>query len=256
MTTHSAKEEVKSILQIVVIAMCIRIFLIEPFFIPSPSMETSLMTGDYIFSTKYTYGFSRYSFPFGLRIFDGRVFGSKPQYGDIVVFHASHDPKIFRYIKRLVGLPGDKIKMHNNILYINGVEVKREFIGRKEYNGKAYNQYTETLPSGLTYNVQYLADGNEGQLNAEKYMVKEWIVPEGHYFLMGDNRDQSADSRYRMGTIPFENLISKAQFIFFSTEQLLWLDKGSWTDQLLQFGRWVSSIRFGRMFKSVYSYDK
>ena len=250
-----ATEELKSIFQIVVIALVIRTLIVEPFFIPSPSMESTLMTGDYIFSTKYSYGYSRYSLPFGFRIFDGRILASEPHSGDIAVFHSDHDPTMFRYIKRIVGLPGDKIQVRQGVLYINGIEAQKAFVKQFKNNGHTYNQYIETLPNGLQHYILHLVDDPLLMTTAPHNNTSEVTVPEGEYFMMGDNRDQSADSRSAMGTITDEDLISKAQFTFFSAEKLFWLSKGSWTDQLLQAGYWINSIQWGRMFKSVYSID-
>lgn len=251
----TAAEEVKSILQIIVIAMIIRTFIVEPFFIPSPSMENTLMTGDYVFSTKYSYGFSRYSLPFGPRIFDGRILGSEPHYGDITVFHSDHDPTMFRFIKRVVGLPGDRIQVKRGSLYINDIEAKKTFVKQFKRNGHTYNQYIEQIPNGPSHYILHLADDPMLLSNAKHNNTQEVIVPDGYYFMMGDNRDQSADSRSRMGPISYEDLISKAQFVFFSASKLFWLSSGTWTDQLLQVWYWVESIEWNRMFKSVYSID-
>lgn len=252
-THNSFWQEVKSLFYIAIIALLIRTFIMEPFFIPSGSMKQTLLEGDYVFATKYSYGYSKNSFLFIIPHFiKGRFLASKPSRGDIVILRSNHDNLERRYIKRLIGLPGDKIQMISGILYINDEPVGREYqdkvIGE---DGTAYKKYQETLPDGVKHRAYYLAD--EGNSWA-KFLdsTKAFHVPEGEYFFMGDNRNESNDSRMDLGFIPFENLIAKAQFIMFSTEKLLWDSKHSLGEQIAQFYHWIASTRINRLFRSVY----
>ena len=202
-------EVVKTIVYALLIAGVIRSFLFQPFNIPSGSMEGTLQIGDYLFVSKSTYGFSRYSFPFGLIPFSGRfAVLSDPQRGDIVVFKFPPDNST-DYIKRLVGLPGDRIQMREGVLYINDVAVPKEKI--EDYvepmgepgsgETRTVPRFRETLPNGVSYEVL----DRDPQGNLDNTQV--FVVPEGHYFMMGDNRDNSADSRVDVGYVPFENFV-------------------------------------------------
>ncbi len=207
-----------SILWAVVIAIIFRTFLFEPFKIPSGSMIPTLREGDYIFVSKFSYGFSRYSFPFGLAPISGRFFAKDPLRGDIVVFKGVKDPETF-YIKRLVGLPGDKIQVKRSILHINGEPVEHiyrdDFIRKGEFGeSHRYKEFVEKLDDDITYSVlDAMHDHNKFPDTTPEYMV-----PAGHYFLMGDNRNNSVDSRFltNMGFIPEDRLVGKAQVIFWS----------------------------------------
>jgi len=211
-------ETVRVIVHALIIALVIRTFLFQPFNIPSGSMENTLLVGDYLFVSKFSYGYTHYSLPFSPPIFSGRIWSSNPQRGDIVVFRLPKDDSI-DYIKRVVGLPGDRIQVINGLLHINGEPVKRERIedvvetndfGRSEQ----VKRWRETLPNGVTYvtlerAIQHL----------ENTPVFE--VPPDHFFMMGDNRDNSSDSRdpsSGVGYVPLENIIGRAQIIFFSIQ--------------------------------------
>jgi len=242
-TTGAIWENGRTIFYALLIALVIRALLFQPFNIPSGSMIPTLLIGDYLFVSKYSYGYSRHSFPLSPPFFDGRIFGSEPSRGDVVVFKVPTDNRT-DYIKRLIGLPGDTIQMKSGVLYLNDRPVPRvrveDFVGRDEFgNVRRVPQYRETLPDGATYITQDLID--QGLLDNTGL----YIVPAGHYFMMGDNRDNSNDSRVpsAVGYVPFENLVGKAQFIFFSTD-------GS--ARLWQFWRWPSAIRWSRMFTGVY----
>jgi signal peptidase I len=209
-------EVAKTIIYALLIAGVIRSFLFQPFNIPSGSMEDTLLIGDYLFVSKAAYGYSRYSFPFGIIPFQGRFFASAPKRGDVVVFKFPGDNST-DYIKRLIGLPGDRIQMKDGVLYINEKAVPKERAGDamiNDYGGqpRPVPKYRETLPNGVSYYV--LDQQPDGDLDN----TQVYVVPEGHYFMMGDNRDNSADSRANVGFVPFENFVGKAEIIFFSKD--------------------------------------
>jgi signal peptidase I len=228
------------VFQALLIALAIRILLFQPFSIPSGSMKATLLVGDYLFVSQYSYGYSRYSLPFSLPLFSGRIFGSPPERGDVVVFRLPKDDSA-SFIKRVIGLPGDRIQMVDGLLHINGVAVKRErvsdFIDDEE-GGAHVRRWRETLPTGVTYETLDLAD--DGPLDN----TPEYLVPPGHFFMMGDNRDDSADSRVlsEVGYVPFENLVGKAQIIFFSIGD----GEPAW-----HIWSWPWAVRWSRLFTIV-----
>ncbi len=235
-------DTIKVIAQALVLALVVRTLLFQPFSIPSGSMKSTLLVGDYLFVSKYSYGYSRYSIPFGPPLFSGRLFGSQPERGDVVVFKLPRD-NATDYIKRVIGLPGDKIQMIGGQLYINGKGVERtkieDFIDEDEQGNKVrVTRYEETLPNGVSYDTLDLRENN--------YLddTPVYEVPEGHYFMMGDNRDNSSDSRVLSGVgyVPFENLIGKAQVIFFSIGE----GKAPW-----QIWTWPSAARWDRWFTGL-----
>jgi signal peptidase I len=224
------------ILQAFIIALVFRTFLFQPFNIPSGSMKETLLVGDYLFVSKFSYGFTRYSFPLSPPWFSGRVWASAPQRGDIVVFRLPTDDSL-DYIKRVIGLPGDRIQMINGALYINEQPVQRERIeDLVENDGPATRtrRFRETLPNGVSYTTLNLI-GNGPYSNTGVYQV-----PPEHYFMMGDNRDNSADSRVlsQVGYVPFANLIGRAQVIFFSVAE----GAHAW-----ELWRWPWVVRWGRL---------
>jgi signal peptidase I len=216
-TSHGWRETVKTLAYALAIALAVRIFLYQPFSIPSGSMKPTLLVGDYLFVAKYAYGYSQYSFPFGLVHFNGRLLGGEPRRGDVVVFRLPRD-RTTDYIKRVIGLPGDEILVRHGIVYINGEALSQTpagvYSGPEEgWRGKP--RFVETLPNGVKHYVLHWPYESELD-NAGPFKV-----PEGHYFMMGDNRDDSIDSRvqstrYGVGYVPFENLIGCAEVVFFS----------------------------------------
>lgn len=233
---ESLNETVKSVLWALLFVILIRSFLYEPFHIPSGSMKSGLLEGDYILVSKFEYGYSRYTIPFGIPIIKERILNYKqPQRGDVVVFRLPSNPRI-NYIKRLIGLPGDKIKIKNDILYINDEEIKREYVD--EYLDEKNNIYLQRYK-------EYLENKEINVLQDKNLLVKDgdgdFIVPEGHYFFMGDNRDNSLDSRFiETGFIPYKNIVGEAKIIFFSKR-----------DSLFKFWKLHKIIRFDRIFKVI-----
>lgn len=233
-------DTIKTIIYAVLIAVVIRSFWFEPFKIPSGSMYPTLYVGDYLFVSKYTYGYSKHSFPFSLPLFEGRLLADKPQRGDVIVFKNPQDNST-DFIKRVIGLPGDTIMLKKGRLYINGKQIERkneqEFVIRNRLgNAERYNQYVEVLPEGKEHFILEISDY---EINDEFEEVK---VPDGHYFMMGDNRDRSDDSRVNVGFVPFENLVGKARFLFFSHN-----DKDAW----YMPWTWPKKIRWSRLFNKI-----
>ena len=235
-------DNIKTLFYALIIAVIIRSFLIQPFYIPSSSMEPNLLVGDRLFVTKYSYGYSRHSFPFSPPVINGRLISSEPKRGDVVVFKTPVDNRT-DYIKRLIGLPGDQIQFIDSNLYINSSEVLKSRISRKEtiYCGnKNIDVFTfeELLPNGKKHKTVYLK--NYSFQNSDIFRV-----PKDHYFFLGDNRDCSKDSRFltSVGYVHKDNLVGKAQFIFFSSDKSI----GS----IFSFWKWNKSLRFDRFFKKI-----
>ncbi len=210
-------DNVKTILYALALAMVLRFTIAQPFRIPSGSMQPTLEVGDYIVVTKWSYGYGRYSFaPLEGLLPRGRLFGSQPQRGDVVVFRPPPEPSR-DFIKRLIGLPGDRIQMINGVLHINGVAVEREAVGTTMDCPDSVNNpteatlYRETLPNGVSY-----VTCDKGMTELDN--TREVTVPEGHYFMMGDDRDNSADSRVAsvVGFVPYDNIVGPAQFVVVS----------------------------------------
>tara|TARA_B100001142_G_scaffold255271_1_gene256467 strand:- start:840 stop:1574 length:735 start_codon:yes stop_codon:yes gene_type:complete len=235
-------ENIKTLTYALIIAVIIRSLFIQPFYIPSSSMEPNLLVGDRIFVTKYSYGYSKHSFPFSPPIIKNRLFHSQPMRGDVVVFKTPADNRT-DYIKRLIGLPGDQIQFINSNLYVNNSEILKSRISKKDkiYCGNKIIEvftFEELLPNGKQYNTVYLKDYSFQNSDI-------FNVPEDHYFFLGDNRDCSKDSRFltSVGYVHKNNLVGKAQFVFFSSDRLI----GS----IFSFWKWNKSIRFDRFFKKI-----
>lgn len=241
-TAREIGEFTKTALIAVFLAVLIRTFLYEPFNIPSGSMLPTLEIGDYLFVNKPAYGYSRYSFPFGFAPLEGRIWDKAPERGDVIVFKLPTNTYI-DYIKRVVGLPGDTIQVRGGRLYINGQMAEREFVKTRtvpdQYRGQVQmNEYIETLPGGIMHQI-YEESDNRPLDNTDIY-----IVPDGHFFVMGDNRDNSQDSRvsHAVGFVPYENIVGEADFIFFSTNGYA---------RLFEVWKWPWTIRYNRFFHSI-----
>ena len=235
-------DNIKTLFYALVIALIIRSLLLQPFYIPSSSMEPNLLVGDRLFVTKYSYGYSKHSFPFSPNIFNGRIFFSEPKRGDVVVFKTPADNRT-DYIKRLIGLPGDIIQFINGDLYINNNQVLKTIINSNKpvFCGNStleVNHFIEKLTNGKTYESVYRTEYSFK--NSDKF-----VVPENHYFYLGDNRDCSKDSRFlsEVGYVHKDNLVGKAQFLFFSSDYRI--------GNILKFWDWQNIIRFNRFFKKI-----
>ncbi len=235
-------ETVKVIVQALLLALIVRTFLFQPFNIPSGSMKDTLLIGDYLFVSKYSYGYSRYSFPFGLAPFSGRVWATPPERGDVAVFKLPTDTSI-DYIKRVMGLPGDTIQVIDGVVHINGDPVKRERIDDYIEQSPAglvrrVPRFRETLPNGVSFDTLDLTP------NGQMDNTREYKVPEGHYFMMGDNRDNSIDSRYqtRVGYVPYDNFMGRAEILFFSIKD----ETPAW-----QIWSWPWSVRWDRIGRAL-----
>ncbi|WP_420565447.1 signal peptidase I [Thalassobaculum sp.] len=231
-------ELIRTVVIACAIALGIRTFFYEPFNIPSGSMIPTLLVGDYLFVSKASYGYSRYSLPLSLPLIPGRVLFSEPERGDVAVFKLPSDNST-DYIKRVVGLPGDTIQVKGGILHINGTAVKRRQIEdfQPENGARPVAQFIETLPNGREHRILELSDS----MSADNTPV--YHVPAGHYFAMGDNRDNSRDSRFpEVGPIPEQNLVGRADILFFSHDG----DARLW-----EVWKWPFAIRYGRLLDTI-----
>jgi signal peptidase I len=234
-------ETVRTVIIAAVIAIIIRALAFEPFNIPSSSMVPGLLVGDYLFVSKYSYGYSSRSTSMGLLPFSGRIGGKPPQRGDVVVFKLPRDNST-DYIKRLIGLPGDTVQVRNGLLYINGKAVERQKLTQPTVmNYVVPDQdavdYVETLPNDIKHIIR--EEGDNFQLDDTPLFT----VPDKHYFMMGDNRDNSQDSRTNLvGFVPEENLVGRAEVLFFSLGD---------NAQFWQFWRWPTAIRWDRLFMTI-----
>jgi signal peptidase I len=236
-------DNIKTIIYAGLIAVAVRTFAFEPFNIPSGSMIPTLLVGDYIFVSKFSYGYSRFSFPFSPPLFQGRILGSVPHYGDVVVFKLPRDTSV-DYIKRIVGLPGDRVQVQHGMLYINGEEIPRApapdstCVASDEGPPVVGRRYIETLPGGKKHEICKLYD--QGGLND----TDVYIVPPGSVFAMGDNRDNSQDSRVlsAVGYIPIENVVGRAEIIWFSIDA---------TAPWWEIWEWPFEIRWSRLLTGI-----
>ncbi|MFL1461340.1 signal peptidase I [Roseococcus sp. DSY-14] len=234
-------ESVKTIVYAALIAIGIRTVAFEPFNIPSGSMIPTLLVGDYLFVSKFSYGYSRHSMPFSPSLFNGRIWGAMPQRGDVAVFKLPRDTRQ-DYIKRIIGLPGDTIQVRRGILHVNGQAVRREGLGPFLVEGDGPRMtvqlFREFLPGGRAHLI--VEQGDDAPLDN----TPSFTVPDGHVFAMGDNRDNSLDSRVpsAVGMIPWENLVGRAEFIFFSVD-------GS--ARIWEVWNWPFAIRWTRLLSAV-----
>jgi len=235
-------ENIKTLFYAAIIALIIRSLFFQPFYIPSSSMEPTLLIGDRLFVSKYSYGYSRHSFPFSPSSYNKRIFTKSPKRGDVIVFKTPADNRT-DYIKRLIGLPGDAIQFIDGVLYLNNkiivrkkIEVKLKINCGNEVLDAVF--FEETLPNGTSYISVYRSDGT--MKNTDKF-----LVPDNHFFFMGDNRDCSKDSRFlsSVGYVNNTNLVGKAQIIFFSNDK----KKGSF----FKFWKWGETIRYERLIKKI-----
>jgi signal peptidase I len=235
-------DNIKTVIYAGLIAVGIRTFAFEPFNIPSGSMIPTLLVGDYLFVSKYSYGYSRFSLPLSPPLFSGRVFGSLPKRGDVAVFKLPRDTST-DYIKRLIGLPGDRIQMRGGRLFINSVEVPRQdeghYTATDDGPPRLMERFLETLPNGVKHDI--LKESDNGPLDN----TQEYLVPDGYVFAMGDNRDNSLDSRVlnAVGFIPIENLVGRAEFLFFSIDA---------TSPWWQVWEWPFEIRWSRLLSGIH----
>ena len=235
-------DNLKTLLYALIIAILLRSLFFQPFYIPSSSMEPTLLVGDRLFVSKYTYGYSKHSFPFSPPVYDERIFSKEPKRGDLVVFKTPSDNRT-DYIKRLIGLPGDSIQFIDGDIFLNEKKIIRKKINKNiEIRCGNINLpvifYEETLPGGAKYNAAYRSDGS--LQNTDKY-----TVPKDHFFFLGDNRDCSKDSRFlsEVGYVNKLNLVGKAKIIFFSNDTK--------TSSFLKFWNWNKSFRLERLFKRL-----
>ncbi len=231
----------KSILIAIFIALLIRSFIFEPFNIPSGSMKPNLLVGDFIFVSKYSYGFSKHSLPFSLPLIPGKIFSNIPERGDVVVFKTPEDNRT-DYIKRLIGLPGDKIEIKNGIIFINGSEILRKKLEKFIDTDKNIHRKEKRVDKYKEYFFNKEVDVLDIDDNFMFDNTQLFLVPDNHFFVMGDNRDRSKDSRsHEVRFVPFENLVGKARFIFFSLEN----------SRFIQIWKWPNSIRYERIFQKI-----
>ncbi|MEL0231474.1 MAG: signal peptidase I [Hyphomicrobiales bacterium] len=236
---NSIFENIRTLIYAILIAFFIRTFILQPFTIPSGSMLPNLLVGDYLFVSKYSYGYSRYSLPFSPNIIKDRIFARLPERGDVVVFRLPNDTDV-DYIKRVIGLPGDKIQIKNGLIYINDEEVS---ISNYNDNYKYFAQYNKnTLKNEILDGKSHLVlDLETGSLGDNTGIYR---VPNDHYFMMGDNRDNSLDSRFidQVGYVPFENFVGRAEFLFFSSDKSV---------PLWKIWNWHKKFRFDRIAKKI-----
>ena len=235
-------ENLKTLFYALIIAIFIRSILIQPFYIPSSSMEPNLLVGDRLFVTKFSYGYSKHSFPFSPPIFNGRLLSDTPKRGDVVVFKTPADNRT-DYIKRLIGLPGDTIQFINGDLFLNSKKIQKKIINKNDslYCGNSkisVSTYKEQLPNEVSYEASYRND-----ISFKNSDI--FTVPENHFFFLGDNRDCSKDSRFlsEVGYVHKDNLVGKAQIMFFSSDPSV----GS----IFKIWNWQNIIRFDRFFKKI-----
>tara|TARA_B110000444_G_scaffold258745_1_gene300486 strand:+ start:547 stop:1278 length:732 start_codon:yes stop_codon:yes gene_type:complete len=236
---NTIKDNLRTIISAVLIALFIRTFLYQPFTIPSGSMLPNLLIGDYLFVSKYSYGYSKYSIPFSPNIISNRVFQRLPERGDVVVFRLPKDTSI-DYIKRIIGLPGDTVQVLNGVVSVNDIPLNQSYY---DENYKYFNQYAKNkvLNEKIGDKSYVVLNLDEESIGDNTYTYK---VPLKHYFMMGDNRDNSLDSRFieQVGYVPYENLIGRAEYLFFSSDRSI---------PIWKIWQWHKKYRFDRVFKKI-----
>ena len=232
---QSTKKNLVQIFYAILAALIIRSFLFEPFSIPSGSMYPNLKVGDYLFVSKYSYGFSKHSFPFSIPILPKRIFYTQPERGDVIVFKTPEDNRT-DYIKRLIGLPGDRVEIKSNHIILNGKKIIREKVTDEKYQYFDVEKIEETLPNKKYYDVY---EFKKVIVSLDTNNQNEIIVPEDNFFVLGDNRDNSQDSRF-IGFIPKDNLVGRAEVVFLSFDTEI----GSF----LKFWTWIPALRKNRFF--------
>ncbi len=236
---NSIFENIRTLIYAILIAFFIRTFILQPFTIPSGSMLPNLLVGDYLFVSKYSYGYSRYSLPFSPNIIKDRIFVRLPERGDVVVFRLPNDTNV-DYIKRVIGLPGDEIQIINGLIYINDEEVS---VTNYNDDYKYFTQYNKnTLKNEILDGKSHLILDLETESLGDNTGI--YRVPNDHYFMMGDNRDNSLDSRFidQVGYVPFENFVGRAEFLFFSSDKSV---------PLWKIWNWHKKFRFDRIAKKI-----
>lgn len=234
---ESLVDNIRSVIYALIIALIIRTFFFQPFSIPSGSMLPTLLIGDYLFVSKMSYGYSRHTIAFGMPLFEGRLFAGEVERGDVAVFKLPSDGRT-DYIKRVIGLPGDEIQMKNGRLFINGEAVKRELVNAIHEDYPDAIIYRETLPNGVQYDT---FDYGYKNITDDTGVYR---VPQGHYFMMGDNRDNSQDSRFvrAVGFVPYENFVGEAKILFHSFDQ---------NARFWEIWKYPTAIRWERLFGAI-----
>lgn len=230
---------------IIFLILVIRTFIIDLVFVPTGAMKPTVLEDYYIIATKYSYGYSKYSLPFSSNIISGRILATQPQRGDLVIFYPPHNMDTL-YIKRLIGMPGDQIQLINDVIYINDKATGRTKVGTDvSEDGKNYLKYKEILPNGAIYFSYKLSLQDLSSVNSYSN-TPVFYVPKDNYFFLGDNRDESGDSRM-FWSVPFENFVAKGQFVVFSTKEILQKDNIGSVKQTS-----TTSVRFERLFRYLY----
>jgi signal peptidase I len=253
-------QEIIPLIQALVIVVILNAFVFMLFYVPTGSMKNTILEGDYLFGTKYSYGYSKFSFPFNLNLFDGKIFNSSPNRGDVIILVPKFDENI-KYIKRVIGIGGDKIQVINDIVYLNDQELVRKYIKTEVEDGISYDIYEEFLEH-ISYNIRQIS--NKPLHEKQKFNNIEFVIPENAVFVMGDNRDDSRDSRYDLSYVDNDRIIAKIHFMYFSNSCALFptipelhkirCSKTNYDEDanfFVSIYNWFKNIRYNRMFKQL-----